>query len=120
MAAAALCQCRRRLSGAHKKDEIDRDPGDEWFLNAELGYNITRKLMLMGKYELLRSDPSIEFGSIVNRSQIKRIAFMMPVLLYAIDEHTAVEAALRISLNGRNYPAGQQFILGVSSAIGGS
>jgi len=103
-----------------KNDEIDRDPGDEWFLNAELGYNITRKLMLMGKYELLRSDPSIEFGSIVNRSQIKRIAFMMPVLLYAIDEHTAVEAALRISLNGRNYPAGQQFILGVSSAIGGS
>ena len=45
---------------------------------------------------------------------------MMPVLLYAIDEHTAVEAALRTSLNGRNYPAGQQYILGVSSAIGGS
>ena len=95
-----------------KNDEIDRDPGDEWFLNAELGYNIARKLMLMGKYELLRSDPSIEFGSIVNRSQIKRIAFMMPVLLYAIDEHTAVEAALRISLNGRNYPAGQQLYPG--------
>ena len=102
-----------------KNEEIDRDPGDEWFLNAKLGYNITRKLMLMGKYELLRSNPSIECGSIVNRSQFKRIAFLMPVLLYAIDERTAVEAALRISLNGRNYPAGQQYILGVSSAIGG-
>ena len=103
-----------------KNDEIDRDPGDEWFLNAELGYNITSKLMLMGKYELLRSDPSIEFGSIKNRSQIKRIAFLMPVLLYAIDERTAVEAALRISLNGRNYPAGRQFILGISTAVGGN
>jgi hypothetical protein len=85
-----------------------------------LGYNITRKLMLMGKYELLRSNPSIEFGSIVNRSHFKRIAFLMPVLLYAIDERTAVEAALRISLNGLNYPAGQHFILGVSSLIGWS
>jgi hypothetical protein len=42
-----------------KNDEIDRDPGDEWFLNAELGYNITRRLLLAGKYEALRSDPSI-------------------------------------------------------------
>lgn len=102
-----------------KNDEIDRDPGDEWFLNAELGYNITRKLILMGKYEMLRSDPSIEFGSISNKSQIKRITFLMPVLLYAIDERTAVETALRISLNGRNYPAGQQFILGLSTSLGG-
>ncbi|SVD84385.1 uncharacterized protein METZ01_LOCUS437239 [marine metagenome] len=44
----------------------------------------------------------------------------MPVLLYAIDERTAVEAALRISLNGLNYPAGQHFILGVSSLMGWS
>jgi hypothetical protein len=101
-----------------KNDEIDRDPGDEWFLNAELGYNITRKLMLMSKYELLRSDPSIEFGTIKNRSQIKRITFLTPVLLYAIDERMAVEAAVRISLNGRNYPAGGQFVLGVSMALG--
>lgn len=102
-----------------KNDEIDRDPGDEWFLNAELGYNITRKLMLMGKYEMLRSDPSLEFGFLVNRSQIKRITFFTPVLLYAIDARTALEAAVRISLNGRNYPAGWQLVLGVSTALGG-
>jgi len=103
-----------------RNDAIDRDPGDARFLNAELGYNVTDKLMLVGKYELLRSDPSTEFGTIENRSQIKRITFLMPVLLYAIDECTVVEAALRISLNGRNYPAGRQFIMGLSKTVDGN
>ena len=103
-----------------RNDAIDRDPGDERFLNAELGYNVTAKLMLVGKYELLRSDPSTEFGTIENRSQIKRITFLMPVLLYAIDECTVVEAALWISLNGRNYSAGRQFIMGLSTTVDGN
>ena len=102
-----------------KNDEIDRDPGDEWLLNAELGYHITRKLTLMGKYEMLRSDPALKFGFLLNRSQIKRITFFTPVLLYAIDERTALEVAVRISLNGRNYPAGRQLVLGVSTTLGG-
>ncbi len=97
-----------------KNDEIDRDPGDEWFLNAELGYNITRRLLLAGKYEALRSDPSVEFGSIVNRSQIKRISYLVPMLLYDIDGNTALEAGVRISINGRNFPAGRQFVFGLS------
>ena len=76
--------------------------------------------MLVGKYELLRSYPSTEFGTIENRSQIKRITFLMPVLLYAIDECTVVEAALWISLNGRNYSAGRQFIMGLSTTVDGN
>ena len=58
-------------------------------------------------------------GFLVNRSQIKRITFFTPVLLYAIDARTALEAAVRISLNGRNYPAGWQLVLGVSTVLGG-
>lgn len=97
--------------------EIDRDPGDEWFLNAEVGYNLTRKLMLIGKCEILRGDPAVVFGGI--KADSKRITYIMPVALYAIDDRSAVEAALRISLNGRNYPAGRQWVVGVSTALGG-
>ena len=97
--------------------EIDRDPGDEWFLNAEVGYNLTCKLMLIGKCEILRGDPAVVFGGI--KADSKRITYIMPVALYAIDDRSAVEAALRISLNGRNYPAGRQWVVGVSTALGG-
>ena len=63
--------------------EIDRDPG-----------------------EILRGDPAVVFGGI--KADSKRITYIMPVALYAIDDRSAVEAALGISLNGRNYPAGRQ------------
>jgi len=96
-------------------DEIGRDPGDEWSLNAELGYNITQKWLLTGKYEVLRSDPATEFGGISIRSQINRITYLAPSLLYQWNKHTALEAGLRLSLNGRNYPAGRQLVFGVST-----
>ncbi len=95
--------------------EIDRDPGDEWFLHAELGYQFATKWLFTGKYEILRSSPATEFGGIIIRSQINRITYLSPSLLYNIDGRTALEASLRISLNGRNYPAGRQFVLGAST-----
>lgn len=96
--------------------EIDRDPGDEFFLNAELGYHITSKWLLTGKYEMLRSKAATEFGGILIRSQINRITYLTPSLLYSInDGRTALEASLRFTLNGRNYPAGKQYVLGAST-----
>ena len=100
-----------------KNGAIDRDPGDEWFLNAELGCNFTRRWMLIGKYEMLRGDPALLFGQI--EAEIKRISYLMPVLLYSFEERTVVEIALRVSLNGRNFPAGRQWVLGISKVIGG-
>ena len=73
--------------------------------------------MLLSKCELMCGDPVIVFGWI--KADIKRIKYAMPAALYAIDDRSAVEAALRISLNGRNYPAGRQWVLGVSTALGG-
>lgn len=96
--------------------EIDRDPGDEWFLDAELGYHITPQWLLTGKYEMLRSKAATEFGGIRIRSQINRITYVAPSLLYSIDDgRTILETSLRFTLNGRNYPAGKQFLLGVST-----
>jgi hypothetical protein len=96
--------------------EIDRDPGDESFLNAELGYHITSKWLLTAKYEMLRSKAATEFGGIRIRSQINRITYLTPSLLYSINAgRTALETSLRFTLNGRNYPAGKQLVLGAST-----
>ena len=102
-----------------KNDEVDRDPGDEWFFNAELGVNLGSRLLLMTKLEGLRSGPSTDFGSIENRSQIKRITYLSPTLMVGLWDETAVEVGMRYSLSGRNFPAGHQVVMGLSSSFGG-
>ncbi|MCE2451203.1 MAG: transporter [Candidatus Latescibacteria bacterium] len=99
-----------------RNEQIDRDPGDEWFLNAEVGYQLVRQLMLVGKCEVLRSNPAVVFGGI--EAEIKRITYLTPALLYAVGQRTMIEAAVRFSLNGRNFPAGRQFVLGVATTLG--
>ena len=96
--------------------EIDRDPGDEWLLNAELGYSITRRLLLTGKFELLRSKEGRVFG-FKNRSLIKEITYLAPSLLYQFSDQLALEAGVRYSINGRNFPAGHQLTLGLSGQL---
>ena len=100
-----------------KNEEIDRDPGDEFFLNAELGYTITRQILLIGKLEMLRSEPAIDFG-FRNRSQIKRVTYVNPALVYHLAGDTALELGVRYTLSGRNFPAGRQLTLGVSTSFG--
>ena len=102
-----------------KNDEIDRDPGDEWFFNAEVGINLTRRVLLMTKVEGLRGKAATDFGSIENRSQIKRITYLSPVLSVGLNDRAALELGVRYTLNGRNFPAGHQVTLGLSSTLGG-
>ena len=99
-----------------RNEQIDRDPGDEWFLNAEMGYQLVRQLMLVGKCEVLRSNPAVVFGGI--EAEIKRITYLTPALLYTIGQRTTIEAAIRFSLNGRNFPAGRQLVLGLATTLG--
>lgn len=102
-----------------RNEQIDRDPGDEWFLNAEVGYQIVRQFMLLGKGEILRSSPAIiRFGGFEIEAEIKRITYLTPALLYTVGPRTTVEAALRFSLNGRNFPAGRQLVLGLATTLG--
>ena len=75
--------------------------------------------MLLGKYEVLRSDPAIDFfGDFEIETGIKRITYLTPALLYAVGRRTTVEAAVRFSLNGRNFPAGRQLVLGIATTLG--
>ncbi len=100
-----------------ENEEILRDPGDEWLINAELGGNLTQQALLMLKMEMLRGKAGTVFG-FKNSSEIKRITYLAPTLLYDVGRGTAVEAGLRFSLNGRNFPAGHQVTLGVSKSLG--
>jgi long-subunit fatty acid transport protein len=52
-----------------------------------------------------------------NRSQIKRITYLAPTLAYTLNEHVVLEFAIRYSLNGRNFPAGHQIVLGASTNL---
>ena len=102
-----------------KNDELERDPGDEWLFNAELGYHITKQLLLMGKLEGLRGDPSIDFDIIENKSQIKRIIYLAPALVYSFHDNVGLELGVRYTLGGQNFPAGYQMTLGLSTSLGG-
>jgi len=102
-----------------KNEEVDRDPGDEWFFTAEAGVNLGSRLLLVTKLEGLRGEPSTDFGVIENRSQIRRITYLSPTLMIGLWDETAAELGVRYSLNGRNFPAGHQLVVGLSSTFGG-
>jgi len=102
-----------------KNDEVDRNPGEEWFFIAEAGVNLGSRLLLVTRLEGLRGEPSTDFGTIENRSQIKRITLLSPVLMIGLGKETAVELGVRYSLNGRNFPAGHQLVAGLASTFGG-
>lgn len=97
-----------------KNDEVDRDPGDEWLLNAEVGVNATRRMLLTVKLESLWGAAAVDQG-IETNSLKKRITYLAPTALFAIRDGLYAEAALRYTLGGRNFPAGRQFTMGLST-----
>jgi len=98
-----------------KNDAISRDPGDEWFFNAEVGYNPTSKLLLALKIEGIRGKPSRVFNLELSRD-VKRITYFAPTLLIGPYQNLSFESSLRISAGGRNFPAGRMWVAGISYA----
>ena len=96
--------------------EILRDPGDEWVINGEIGYNPTARLMLATKLEMLRGRAGSSFG-FESSSLIKRITYFAPTAALALPHDTTLEVAVRYSLDGRNFPAGHQVAVGLSTAF---
>ena len=89
---------------------VDRDPGDEWFCSAECGWASVVSPAYDGQVRDAARRPAREFGGLANRSQIKRIRYASAVVYFDMDQRTYVEVGARISLGGRNYPAGTQWI----------
>ena len=96
--------------------EVDRDPGDEWLLNAEVGVNLTRRLLVMVKLESLWGQSGVDQG-IETSSLKKQIAYLAPTVFFTVRDGLSVEAALRYTLGGRNFPAGKQLTVGLSTEV---
>lgn len=96
-----------------KNNTISRDPGEEWFLNAEVGYQPTNKLLLALKLESIHGKPSRVFN-IELPKDVKRITYLSPTLSVGPYYNLHVETTLRISAGGRNFPAGHMWVGGLS------
>jgi hypothetical protein len=96
-----------------KNNKIDRDPGDEWFLLAEAGWQPLRDILISIKYETIRGRPATNFG-IRTVQDVKRITYISPTLSISRLGNLSLESALRISVNGRSFPAGPMLVLGLS------
>ncbi len=97
-----------------ENESIRRDPGDEWLVTAELGYSPLPSLMLAMKIEGLYGKAGRSFG-LRNESLTQRITYLSPSVAYTLFGQTVVEAGLRISAGGRNFPAGRQLTIGLST-----
>ena len=96
--------------------EVDLDPGDEWFFTGELGYQPFKRLYLVGKIEALRGKEGASFG-LRNPSLVSRVTYLSPTLVYKADDDTAIEIGQRHTVNGKNFAAGWQLVLGVSTGF---
>jgi hypothetical protein len=96
--------------------EVDLDPGDEWFFTGELGYQPFKRLFLVGKIEALRGKEGATFG-FRNPSLVNRVTYLSPTLVYKLNNDTAVEIGQRHTINGKNFAAGWQLMLGLSTGF---
>ena len=95
--------------------EIDRDPGEEFTFLGEVGYSPLDQLLFALKLDGLRGRPARILG-IKSTSTVSRVTYLSPTVAFGPVGKASIEAALRITLGGRNFPAGQMLVIGVSYA----
>ena len=93
--------------------ETTRDPGDEFMLLAEFGVTslagpLGGKVVLDGNIAATGSIQGVPVSS-----DEREILYVAPGLTYQITTSTLLETAIRISLRGTNFPAGNQFVIGL-------
>lgn len=96
-----------------RNDEIDRDPGDEWFFIAEGGFKVRRFALFGIRIHGIRGKAATVFGTRIH-SDVKRITYVSPLINLGPLRGFTVETAVNISVGGRNYPAGWMAVLGLS------
>ena len=100
-----------------ENEDINRDPGDEWLFNAEVGYSPTAKLLLALKLEGLRGKPGTNSFGFRDSGLKNQITYLAPTVAYRVHGDTSVEGAVRYTLAGLNFPAGYQVTVGVSTEL---
>ena len=100
---------RMRLKNA----TIDRDPGDEFFWIGEFGYQGTDRISVALKFEGIRGQKSVTLG-LKNASDVKKITYTSPSVSVQRYSETRIEAGVRLSINGQNFPAGLMWTIGLT------
>ena len=95
-----------------KNDKISRDPGNEWLFNAEIGYTPMARVLLALKLDGIRGNPSTTIGLTIP-SDVKRVTYLSPTVSLKAFNSLQLEGALRFSLKGRNFPAGNMLVIGL-------
>lgn len=93
------------------------DPGDEFTLRAEAGLNITKNILIKTALDGFWGQ---EFTAIFTDSKFKlpdterAILYFEPGIFWQVLGPVALDASVRFSLSGMNFPAGQVVGFGVS------
>lgn len=95
-----------------KNEDIDRDPGNELLFLGEVGVNPRSWALVALKLEGIRGKKGKVLG-VTNDSLVKRISYLSPTAVLGPWNNVSFEAAARISLNGRSFPAGALYTIGV-------
>jgi len=95
-----------------ENEETTRDPGNEFLFLAELGGTVGAglggKVVLDGIFGTSGSIQGIDVSG-----DEREILYLQPTLTYEIASSTALELGSRFPLQGKNFPAGPQFTIGV-------
>ncbi|MFQ5752498.1 MAG: transporter [bacterium] len=101
-------------------NKTNLDPGDEFTFRGEAGYNIRNNLLFKAAVDGFWGQ---EFSAIFPDSKLKlsnserRILYFEPGLYWVPKNPLALEASAKISLSGKNYPAGIIYGFGISYAF---
>ncbi len=92
-------------------------PGDEFTLRAELGFNLNKRVLLKAALDGFWGN---EFTAILSDSRLalansdRSILYFETGFYWELKAPLAIEASVRTSLSGKNYPAGEVYGMGLS------
>ncbi len=94
--------------------DFEHTLADELILLAEAGYEILPRLMIKGEVDWLRGQrPRLKLNGAPLFERRELLTFS-PILIYQSNAGLNVEASVRFSLRGRDFPAGPQFMAALS------
>jgi len=98
-------------------EEFPLTMADEFMATAEAGYSITPQVMIKGVFDWLRGGrPELKLTGIevLERRELRTLT---PSLIYMPEEHTQLEAGIRVPLGGQDFPDGPQLSASVSYSL---
>jgi len=97
--------------------EVQLDPGDEFHFLWEIGYNVVPRVSSTLKISGLYGRPAKFSLAFVQQTRIRQILYISPEIGFRLTGNWIVGGGLNIPVQGRSYPAGNQYFLSLSTGI---